>query len=90
MTDTELLILRDECERLQLEVESYKEQRETDVAEIGRLESQIEEMHDWEGKAIDQMQRVIWSWDNEIDANIINELEKLSDLVADGLVLVGE
>ena len=68
----------------------YREQREMDVGEIQRLHSVIEEMHDWQGKAIDQMQRVLWSWDNEIDANIIAELDKLADIMAEGKAQMGE
>ena len=81
--------LRTKLQAAEDEILSYKEQREMDVSEINRLHSMIEEMHDWRGKAIDQIQRVLWSWDNVIDSNIINELEKLDDIMRDGREQMG-
>lgn len=72
------------------ELQSYKEQREMDVTEISRLESEREEIIDWQGKACDQIRRVLEAWDCEIDANIILELESLREVMVQGLIQMDE
>lgn len=72
------------------ELQSYKEQREMDITEIGRLESEREEIIDWQGKACDQIRRVLEAWDCEIDANILTELENLREVMIQGQIQMGE
>ncbi len=82
--------LKEEILNLKSEVESYREQREDDVTEMGRLESEREEIIDWQGKACSQIQRVLDTWEYEIDANIVRELEALREVMISGLQQMGE
>jgi molecular chaperone GrpE (heat shock protein) len=81
-----------ECdlEDKEAELQTYKEQRELDIEEIHRLESSNEEVIDWQGKAVEQIERTLAAWDCEIDANIITELEALREVMIQGRIQMGE
>lgn len=71
------------------ELQTYKEEREDDREQIQRLQSERDDLIDWQDKACAQMERVLLAWECDIDANIINELETLRNLLVEGRQQMG-